>query len=67
MSDDPVDAPPQRQCVWVLLCPCGTRLTGDSEDGIVEVAMAHLLEVHPDLAENYEREHILFMATKFVQ
>jgi len=50
---------------WVLQCPCGTRLAADSEDGIVEVSFAHLAENHPDLAESYEREHILFMAIRF--
>ena len=39
------------------------RLRGDSEDDIVEVSLAHLGERHPGLT--YEREHILFMTTKF--
>ena len=47
---------------------CGARvaltLTGDTEDEIVEVAFAHLREQHPDMADDYEREHILFMAIK---
>lgn len=47
-----------------LVCPCGTALTGDTEDDIVEVAFAHLREQHPDMADDYEREHILFMAIK---
>ena len=50
---------------WVLSCPCGERLSGASEDEIVEVSFAHLGEKHPDMAESYEREHILFMAVKF--
>ena len=48
----------------VLRCPCGTTLTGDTEDEIVEVSFAHLREQHPDMADDYEREHILFMAIK---
>jgi predicted small metal-binding protein len=48
----------------VLQCPCGTSLSGDTEDEIVEVAFAHLRERHPDMADDYEREHILFMAIK---
>jgi predicted small metal-binding protein len=48
----------------VLRCPCGMTLTGDTEDEIVEVAFAHLREQHPDMADDYEREHILFMAIK---
>ena len=47
-----------------LVCPCGTPLTGDTEDELVEVAFAHLREQHPDMANDYEREHILFMAIK---
>ena len=30
-------------------------------------AFAHLREAHPDMADEYEREHILFMAQKFVK
>jgi hypothetical protein len=49
---------------YLLRCPCGASLTGDSEDDIVDVSFAHLRESHPDLAEEYEREHILFMALR---
>jgi hypothetical protein len=52
---------------WLLRCPCGTPLEGDSEDEIVEVAFAHLREKHPDMADDYEREHILFMAQRLVK
>jgi hypothetical protein len=52
---------------YVLTCPCGERLTGDTEDDIVEVAFAHLREKHPDMADNYERDHILFMAQRLVK
>ena len=51
---------------YVLDCPCGTTLTGPSEDEIVEVAFAHLREAHPEMANDYEREHILFMARRLV-
>ena len=34
----------------------------DDEDDLVEKAFAHLREKHPDLADEYQREHILFMA-----
>ncbi|HET6954422.1 MAG TPA: hypothetical protein VFI47_28915 [Acidimicrobiales bacterium] len=50
---------------YVLHCPCGTRLAGATEDEIVEVAFAHLAEQHPDMADSYEREHILFMAQRY--
>ena len=49
----------------MLDCPCGERLRGQSEDSIVDVAKAHLADRHPDMTDDYEREHILFMATRF--
>ena len=52
---------------YVLQCPCGATLTGETEDDIVEVSFAHLRENHPDLAQDYEREHILFMAQRLVR
>ncbi len=55
------------QYYWLLRCPCGTSLEGDSEDEIVEVSFAHLREKHPDMADDYEREHILFMAQRLVR
>jgi hypothetical protein len=45
-----------------LSCPCGELIKGDDEDDLVEKAFAHLREKHPDMAEDYERHHILFMA-----
>jgi hypothetical protein len=56
------DAPPVYH--YLLRCPCGTALTGDTEDDIVEVSFAHLRAEHPDMADDYEREHVLFMAIK---
>jgi hypothetical protein len=56
-----------RKYRWVLRCPCGAALTGSSEDEIVDVSFAHLREKHPGMADDYEREHILFMAQKFVE
>jgi hypothetical protein len=50
---------------YVLRCPCGTVLRGGNEDEIVDVSFAHLREEHPDMANDYEREHILFMAVKY--
>ena len=52
---------------YVLDCPCGKVLTGDTEDDIVDVSFAHLRAEHPDKAEEYEREHILFMARRLVK
>ncbi len=50
---------------WLLECPCGVTLRADTEDAIVELSFDHLRETHPDLADIYEREHILFMAQQF--
>jgi hypothetical protein len=52
---------------YVLDCPCGEVLTGDTEDEIVEVSMTHLRAEHPELAEGYERDHILFMSRRLVK
>jgi predicted small metal-binding protein len=45
-----------------LPCPCGQIIRGKDEDDLVEEAFAHLREAHPEMAGDYEREHILFMA-----
>jgi predicted small metal-binding protein len=45
-----------------LICPCGQMIKGKDEDDLVQKAQAHLRERHPDLANVYEREHILFIA-----
>jgi hypothetical protein len=62
VSADETTAP--RQYHYVLRCPCGKSLTGDTEDDIVEVSFRHLGAEHPDMAETYEREHVLFMALR---
>jgi len=54
-----------KKYVWILRCPCGDALKGATEDEIVEVSQAHLAAKHPDMADSYEREHILFMAVKY--
>lgn len=60
----PEGGPVERQYHYVLRCPCGTSLTGDTEDDIVEVSFAHLRAEHPDMADEYAREHVLFMAMR---
>jgi hypothetical protein len=45
-----------------LVCPCGEHIQGQDEDDLVEKVLQHLRDKHPDLAEVYGREHILFMA-----
>jgi hypothetical protein len=63
VTGTPQEETAERRYEWVLNCPCGERLSGESEDEIVEVSLAHLAERHPDM--EYEREHVLFMAVKF--
>jgi hypothetical protein len=52
---------------YVLNCPCGETLTGDTEDELVEDTFAHLRAQHPDRADGYQREHILMMAQRLVK
>jgi hypothetical protein len=52
---------------YVLSCPCGATLTGLTEDEIVETSLAHLRERHPEKVDEYEREHVLFMARRLVR
>jgi len=61
------DGPKEFEFHWVLDCPCGETLTGLTEDEIVEVSLAHLGAKHPDMAEVYEREHVLFMARRLIR
>lgn len=44
-----------------LRCPCGEMIEADTEDELVEKARAHLQAEHPDRAETYTRDEILFM------
>jgi hypothetical protein len=51
-----------RHMKTTLPCPCGEVIRGEDEDDLVEKAFEHLRDKHPDMADEYEREHILFMA-----
>jgi hypothetical protein len=51
----------------VLTCPCGTTLTGLTEDEIVETASGHLRAEHPEMAGDYGPEHILAMSRRLVR
>jgi hypothetical protein len=59
-------SPEPLRFLHVLSCPCGERVTGDSEDALVEAALAHLRARHAERADAYEREHILAMAQRLV-
>lgn len=52
---------------YVLSCPCGEVLSGGTEDEIVSVSFAHLRERHPEMADAYEREHVLAMARRLLR
>ena len=56
-----------REYHYLLNCPCGEALTGDSEDRIVEVAFEHLREKHADLANHYGRDDVLALARRLVR
>jgi hypothetical protein len=45
-----------------LQCPCGELIHGENEDDLVEKAREHLREKHPNLAGEYGRDEILFLA-----
>ena len=45
-----------------LICPCGEYIQGEDEDDLVEKAKQHLRDKHPELADDYDRDHILFLA-----
>jgi predicted small metal-binding protein len=45
-----------------LQCPCGELIRAESEDELIEKARTHLAEKHPELADSYTREQILFLA-----
>ena len=43
-----------------LTCPCGTSITGETEDELVVLAQEHLGAEHQ--GREYTREEILFLA-----
>lgn len=45
-----------------LDCPCGTVIEAIDDDALVEAALEHLADMHPELADSYTREQILFLA-----
>mgnify|MGYP005606401591 CR=1 FL=1 len=45
--------------------PVRLSITARERTEIVELSFAHLRAKHPDMADEYQREHILFMTTKY--
>jgi predicted small metal-binding protein len=48
--------------VKVVHCPCGTNVSGETDDELVKNVEEHLAESHVDLVGKYSREDILGMA-----
>jgi predicted small metal-binding protein len=46
----------------VVHCPCGTDVTGESDDELVANVEAHVKEHHPDQVGTMSREQVLEMA-----
>jgi len=46
----------------VVHCPCGTDVTGESDDELVSNVEQHVQENHPDMVGKMSREQILEMA-----
>lgn len=46
----------------VVHCPCGTDVSGESEDELVAAVEAHVKQDHPEQAGELGREQILEMA-----
>jgi hypothetical protein len=46
----------------VVHCPCGTDVSGETEDELVAGVEAHVTADHPDMVESMTREKILEMA-----
>ena len=52
---------------YVLTCPCGETVSGDTEEDIVVAANRHLEASHPELAGKYDRDQVLSMAQRLVR
>ena len=46
----------------VIHCPCGTDVTGETDDELVAGVEQHVQEEHPDKVGTMSREDILGMA-----
>ena len=47
---------------YAITCNCGYVIRGETHDEVVELAEAHIKEVHPDLIGKISREDFLAMA-----
>jgi len=46
----------------VVHCPCGTDVSGETDDELVAAVEAHVQSDHPDMVGQMSREQILGMA-----
>ena len=46
----------------VVHCPCGTDVSGETDDELVAAVEAHVQEKHPEMVGTMDREQILGMA-----
>jgi hypothetical protein len=46
----------------VVHCPCGTDVSGETDDELVSAVEAHVQSDHPDMVGQMSREQILEMA-----
>ena len=46
----------------VMTCPCGEKLSGDTDDEFVASVNQHMETAHPEMAGKYTREQILSRA-----
>lgn len=52
----------ERTPMKVMNCPCGTQLSGDTDDEFVRSVNEHMSEAHPEMAGKYTDEQILSRA-----
>ncbi|MDX6466806.1 MAG: hypothetical protein QOI27_1846 [Gaiellaceae bacterium] len=46
----------------VVHCPCGTDVSGDTDEQLITNVQEHIASDHPDMAGKYSNEQILEMA-----
>ena len=46
----------------VVHCECGIRISGETDDELVETLESHIAEFHPELVGNMDREQMLAMS-----
>jgi hypothetical protein len=46
----------------VVHCPCGTDVSGETDDQLVTNVQQHISDQHPEMADKYSTEQILEMA-----